>query len=208
MTGATYQVVRPTKTISNLGMHYLDIAQLSIVMTQPDFSLARVLRTCQDAIQVGDIMIPFQPLALPSIPRPRQFNPTMAVAGDVKGSVVISRAMLVNFGTSALRTSGFIPGVRSGRLSQLSRGVASEGEIVYIDAGESLGVKPGDVFVVYRDVTVDNRLYSLPKEAKKLKDVRTAIGELIVLKVEERASTALVTYASDGLSLGDVVERR
>ena len=38
--------------------------------------------------------------------------------------------------------------------------------------------------------------------------VRTAIGELVVLKVEERASTALVTYASDGLSLGDVVERR
>jgi len=217
-TGTMYQVIRPTTTITNpvgqtseqrdLGTHYLDIAQLSVVMTQPDFSLARVIRTCADAIQVGDIMLPFQPLAVPSVARPREFSPTMTVSGDVKGSVVISQAMLLNFGSSALKTSGIIPGVRGGRLASLARGVASEGEIVYIDAGEGQGVKPGDVFVVYRNLAQDKRLYNIPKEAKKLKDVRTAVGELVVLKVEERASTALVTYASDGLSLGDAVERK
>jgi hypothetical protein len=31
---------------------------------------------------------------------------------------------------------------------------------------------------------------------------------LIVLKVGEKASSALVTYSSDALSLGDFVERR
>jgi len=216
-TGKMYQVIRPTTRITNpngrtsterdLGMHYLDVAQLSVVMTQPDFSLARVVRSCGDAVQIGDIMLPFQPITLPAIARPRQFSPTMKVSGDVKGSVVISQAMLLNFG-SVLKGSGVIPGVRSGRLASLDRGIASEGEIVYIDAGQSRGVKPGDVFVVYRNVDVDNRLYDIPKQAQKLKGVRTAIGELVVLKVEERASTALVTYASDGLSLGDAVERR
>ena len=216
-TSAMYQVIRPTTTITNpsggagtqrdLGMHYLDVAQLSVVMTQPDFSIARVIRTCGDGIQVGDIMLPFQPIAVPAVARPRQFSPTMKVAGDVKGSVVISQAMLLNFG-SVLKGSGIIPGVRRGHLASLDRGIASEGEIVYIDAGQSLGVKPGDVFVVYRNVELDGRLYKVPKEAKKLKGVRTAIGELVVLKVEERASTALVTYASDGLSLGDAVERK
>src|SRR5438094_7021859 len=47
-TGNTYQVVRPTKTLTNpngrtkaerdLGMHYLDIAQLRVVLAQPEFS--------------------------------------------------------------------------------------------------------------------------------------------------------------------------
>jgi hypothetical protein len=71
-------------------------------------------------------------------------------------------------------------------------------------------VKPGDVFVVYRDVDadVDQRLYNYPSQVKKLKTARRAIGELVVVKVGERAATALVTYATDGLVLGDSVERR
>jgi hypothetical protein len=69
-------------------------------------------------------------------------------------------------------------------------------------------VRPGDVFVAYRYVELDKRLYHYPKESDKLENARTAIGELIVLKVGERGSTALVTYASDALVLGDAVERR
>jgi hypothetical protein len=34
------------------------------------------------------------------------------------------------------------------------------------------------------------------------------IGELVVIKVRERAATALVTFTSDGVSLGDLVELR
>src|SRR5204863_6013993 len=53
VTGNMYQVVRPTKGLTNpngrtrkereLGMHYLDVGQLKVVLTQPDFSLARVM---------------------------------------------------------------------------------------------------------------------------------------------------------------------
>ena len=79
---------------------------------------------------------------------------------------------------------------------------------MYVDVGEGQGARPGDLFIVYRNVNLDSALYSLPPEARKLKGAREAIGELVLLKVGERASTALVTYASDGISLGDVVERR
>lgn len=214
--GSVYQVIRPTTTVMNpkgrtskdrnLGMHYLDIAQLSVVLTQPDFSLARVMRSCE-AVEVGDIMMPFQQIQLPPIPAPRRFSPTMKASGDVKGSVVIAKSVLMNFG-STLKGTSMIPGVRGGHLGSLERGVASEGNIVYLDIGQDSGVKPGDIFIVYRATQLDDKLYDLPKESKKIQGLKNAIGELIVLKVGERASTALVTYASDGISLGDSVERR
>ena len=90
----------------------------------------------------------------------------------------------------------------------MEQGIASEGMIVYIDVGQDKSVKPGDVFIVFRDVETEQRLYDLPKEVSRLKKTHNAIGELIVVKVGERAATALVTYAADGLALGDSVERR
>src|SRR5262249_23773208 len=63
--GAVYSVVRPTKRITdpsrtgaarNLGMHYLDVAQIKIVQTQADSSLARVTQNCE-AIEVGDLLV-------------------------------------------------------------------------------------------------------------------------------------------------------
>jgi len=178
-----------------------------VVIAQPEFSLARVLRSCQDAAQVGDILIPFEPIVLPPRDRPRPFSPTMTVTGGIKASIVTTLSVLLNTGSS-MGGAGQIPGVRGGRLGSLERGIAGEGSILYIDAGQTQGVKPGDIFIAFRDIDMDSRLYRLPPESKKLRGVRTAIGEIIVLKVGERASTALVTYATDGLSLGDVVERR
>ena len=80
--GDMFNVIRPTKRIEsraprsgdrNLGTHYLEIAQLQVIMPQPDFALARVIHSCE-AVELGDIMIPFQRVDLPTVPRPRPFN--------------------------------------------------------------------------------------------------------------------------------------
>jgi hypothetical protein len=215
--GQTYQVVRPTRTMTNpyartknardLGMHYLDVGQLRVVLTQPDFSLARVLHTCGDAVDVGDILMPFEQIKIPTPPRPRQFNPLMTTNSGVTGMIVSTQSVVMNFGSS-FQTTGRIPGVHGSHLGYLDRGVAAESTIVYIDIGQDHAVNPGDVFIVYRETELDRRLYDFPKEAKKLKNTRRAIGELIVVKVGERAATAIVTYASEELTLGDSVERR
>ncbi len=215
--GTTYQVVRPTKTLTNpegrtskerdLGMHYLEIAQVKVALAQPDFSLARVVHNCGDAIEVGDIMIPFRPIVLPPRPRPRPFSPNMTVTSGVKAKIVSTKGVLLNFG-STFKGSRVTPGVPGNHMGGVERGIASEGTIVYLDAGQDKNVKPGDVFIVFRDVQLDERLYALPKEVSALKGKRTAIGELIILKAGERASTALVTYSTDALSLGDSAERR
>jgi hypothetical protein len=221
MAGNTYQVVRPTIELTNpyshgrsdhnLGLHYLDVAQLRVVLVQPEFSLARVLHSCADAVEVGDLLVPFEQIRFPEPGRPRPFSPTMSpvanTTGGVTGSIVSTKDVMLNFGSS-YRISGMIPGVRYGHLGPLERGIASEGTIVYIDLGQEKGVKPGDVFIVYRFVELDERLYPLPKEVRRLRNARMAIGEVVVVKTGERASTALVTYATDGLTLGDMIEKR
>jgi hypothetical protein len=215
--GTMYSVIRPTRKMSNpygrakaerdLGMHYLDVAQLRVVMTQSDFSLARVVRTCADAVDPGDFLTPFQTISVPEPPRPRPFSPLMTTDGKLSGVIVSSKDVLLNFGSS-FRASGQIPGVHGGRLGPVEHGISGEGSIVYIDLGLNKDIKPGDVFIVYRNIDVDETVYSLPREIDRLRTARAAIGELVIVKVGERAATAVVTYATDALSLGDVVERR
>ena len=62
--------------------------------------------------------------------------------------------------------------------------------------------------LMLRYVDFDDRLFSAPREIERLRNARTAVGEVIVMQVGERASAAVVTYSSDALSLGDAVERR
>jgi hypothetical protein len=216
--GDLFQVVRPTKMLTNpfgrtkagseLGRHYLDVAQMKVMLTQPDFALARVMHSCGDAVEVGDIIMPFQQIVLPPLPRPRPFNSQMTPANGVQGMIVSNKDVLLNFGSS-FQLSGEAAGTTgTDRLGLMTRGIAGAGTIVYIDIGQEKGVKAGDVFIVYRTIDLDERLSRLPAEASKLKGIRTAIGELIVVKTGERASTAVVTYASDALALGDSVARR
>jgi hypothetical protein len=176
------------------------------VLAQPHFSLARVTHSSSDAVEVGDILTPLAPIVFPALARPRPFSPTMQTTSGVSGMIVGTKSLLLNFG-STFKLSNDIKGVGDGVLKTTERGIASDGAIVYIDIGQDRA-KSGDVFIAYRNAVLDGRLYKLPDDAKKLKGARTAIGELIVLKVGERGSTALVTYASDALTLGDVVERR
>jgi hypothetical protein len=119
-TGSTYQVVRPTRTLNNpyartkadraLGMHYLDVAQLRVMVVQPHFSVARVIHNCSDAVEVGDILTPFQPIVLPARTRPRSFSPMMQTTSGVSGMIVASKSVLLNFG-STFKLSSDIRGV-------------------------------------------------------------------------------------------------
>jgi hypothetical protein len=165
-----------------------------------------VSRVC-DAIELGDIMIPFQKFDVPVLPRGRPFNPFMKAAGGIKGSVVITKGVLLNFG-STFQASGIIPHAGSSELAPLEGGVAGTGGVVYVDLGVRSGVKPGDIFIVYRPIEENSFLYSFPDDAKGIRNARTAIGEVVILKVEDTASTALVTYSSVGILAGDFVERR
>jgi hypothetical protein len=211
--GSTYQVVRATRKIdspsrrvgdNDLGMHYLEIAQVQVVTGQDSNSLARVTQTCE-AIEPGDLLLPYTRAQFPALPQRRPFSQTMTASGLMPGKIVITKAVLLNFG-SPFNGSPRLVGTSDARLGGLARGIAGESGIVYVDIGKSSGANPGDLFIVFRDVdTTDPVLVASGQKSGKRK---TAIAEIVILRVEDRASTALVTYSDDGISLGDYVERR
>ena len=82
--------------------------------------------------------------------------------------IVSAKSVLLNFG-SMFRMSDEIPGVRGNdRLGVTERGIAAAGSIVYIDLGQDQNVKPGDIFIVYRNVDFDERLFPAPREIERL----------------------------------------
>jgi len=206
--GATYQVLRPTKTVtsskgkgaSNLGTHYLEVAQVQVVVSQPDHSLGRVSQGCE-AVELGDLLVPYNKIDFPALPSKRPFSGTMKGSGQVPGNIVMTKDTLANSGSS-YGTGASVPRAPWGSLKTLDRGVVSEGGVVYVDVGKREGVKAGDFFIVFRDVELRDG------SALKGQKARSAIAELVIIKVEDLASTALVTYSADAISLGDVVERR
>ncbi len=213
--GQILTVVRPTIAIRSpraavgaLGMHYLELGQLRVVLVQSDFSLARVINSC-DSIEIGDTVVGFRLIDFPELPKNRPFSPTMPSSGKITGAVAMSQTALFNAASTVFGTSTRLPGPAGTHLSGLSAGMAADGQIVYIDLGNRDGVRIGDIFLIYRPLNVDNSLYDLSsKAARILGTQRQVIGELIVLKVEERAATAIITFASDGVSAGDFVELR
>jgi hypothetical protein len=213
--GSTYQVVRPTMKIDSparpanqkdLGMHYLEIAQIQIVVGQDSSAMARVAHACEP-IEVGDLVLPYTKVQFPALPSKRPFSPTMKASGQMSATVIMTKGVLLNFGSSFKMSTGLAGTSGTSELSKLSRGVAGEQQVVYLDLGKSSGAKPGDLFIVFRDMARSDELLAAPTGTKPEKR-KTAIAEIVILRVEDRASTALVTYTNDGVALGDSVERR
>src|SRR6202007_1738203 len=108
-----------------------------------DFSLARVFHSCGDGVEIGDIMLPFEPIELPPLERPRPFSPLMTTSSGVKGEIVGTKSVVLSYG-SRFAGPNIQPGVgathtASGggtRLGAIDRGVAAAGEIVYINIGQ------------------------------------------------------------------------
>jgi hypothetical protein len=187
--GTTYEVLRPTKSVRGLGMHYLEVAQVQIVIGEADHALGRIINGCE-SVEMGDILVPFNKVEFPALPAKRSFSGTMKASGQVPGNIVMTKDSVVN---SRSKTEG--PAANRRSLKTLEKGIVAEGSVVYLDVGKQAGAKTGDLFIVFRD-------------HPKVENVRTAIAEVVILKVEDTSSSALVTYSDDAISLGDVVERR
>jgi hypothetical protein len=206
--GATYQVIRPTRRVDSptrpaqdrdLGMHYLQIAQIRVVTVQDVASTARVTESCE-AVEAGDLVVPYTRAPFPALPERRTFSSSMRASGQAQGKVVMGMSVLLNSGSVVFKGSSRLAGAGQGALTTVERGIAGEGNVVYVDVGRQ-NAKPGDLFIVFRD-TVETASDGT-KETH-----RNAVGELVILGVEDRAATALVTYSTDAIALGDSVERR
>ena len=73
-------------------------------------------------------------------------------------------------------------------------GAVGTGNLVSIDLGENDGIIPGSIFTVFR--------YNHPDAPRRV------LGELAVLTVHPRTSTAKITFAYDYMEQGDLIEAK
>jgi hypothetical protein len=69
-----------------------------------------------------------------------------------------------------------------------------EGYLVSLDVGEEQGIIPGNLFTIYRQVYEQTG--------------RVVLGQLAVLTVQRRTSTAKIMYSANAISPGDSIELR
>ena len=182
--GSMYQVVRATRKVSNpeggLGS--------SLGMHYMDVGQIQIVQVQEDfalaqVLYSCDALEPSDvllPYVRLDVPElPR--NRSFSSAMKATGNIKGT----VSFFRNSVAVAG---SVYSSRTPPSAKSIVGTGGVVYLNVGEAAGVKAGDLFIVYRG--------------------SAAIAEVAVLKVEEKSSTALVTYSTDALVLGDRVERR
>jgi outer membrane protein OmpA-like peptidoglycan-associated protein len=206
--GDEFLVIRPVKDalkmkwfesqptlMRAMGQRWQDIGRIKVVAkdpTHPNVAIAQVTNSC-DFVQRGDYVRPFTARTTPTIVLP-PFNRFQPPNGKELAMVVTAKDYHSAQGTN---------------------------DIVYVNLGSAQGVKEGDYFRFFRyqQTRSQEKAYQLrgmqdrvwgfgATPARYYRDdlPREALGEGIVLRTGENASTVMVTFANKEIYLGDYVE--
>src|SRR6185437_10450357 len=182
--------------LKKLGELYQDLGRAKVLYIRNKTAVAQIESSCSD-VMPGDTAVPFQERPRPEF-KQTTFERFAPPNGKTTGRVVMGRDLDTEFGSH---------------------------RIVYLNVGESQGVKPGDYFRVtrefssiannpaeslefnanaYDDTQKDPSKFNFRKQAGELP--RRIIGELMVINAGANSSTALTTFTPEDVHLGDGVE--
>lgn len=177
------------------GQPYLDEGYARIIEQRGDFFVARVEFSC-DAIVAGDLVVPFVERPLVSVRQHTTANRFPVAAGAVDGKIVMVREgdKYASVGRKVFLNVGSDKGVKPGDYFRVSRGYSSE---VY---------DPADQATVNSTITDDTQ--KKPQHIGSKSDLpNRLVGELVVLTVENKTATAMVTFMMEEMHAGDIVEQ-
>jgi peptidoglycan-associated lipoprotein len=179
------------------GQYYKDIGQVEVTAVHPTSAIARVTHACE-ALGLGDLVIPFRERPYPEYKPDEEFDRFAAPSGLPVGVLMAGKEFTHAFG---------------------------QGSVVYVSLGSRDGVVVGDYVRLFRPA--HNTAYngyrkvvmgqwkryrgvaaqSKPLPTGKRKDLpRESMGEALVVNVQEKVSTALVTFSLREFHAGDFVE--
>jgi hypothetical protein len=180
----------------SMGTMYADEGRIKIIHAEVKTSVAQVVFSC-DYMQRGDIVRPFEERPQPALRDPKQFDHFAAPSGKGAGTVAFMKDFQ-QFG---------------GRL-----------QTAYVNLGSAQGVKVGDYIRIFRyqgttsanipqypdmqyTARVLGELYGRAPQPYAGKDLpREVLGEGIVLNVNTKSATVLITTATVPIMSGDWAE--
>ena len=179
-----------------LGTYVRRLGRVKVLAVQDRTSIAEITESCQDRIEVGFEVEPDPGLTSPP-------------------------ARAISFSKLDVEPSG----KPNGYVVYLQDGMngAVAGSMVDVDLGTRDGVHAGDVMLIYlsnasprpRDVTYDYKWDGKRYVSQPLRDdsshelfPRKPIGQLVVIRTEERTSSAKIVYSIRDVEVGSQVELR
>jgi len=182
--------------LKKLGEMYQDLGRAKVLYIRNKTAVAQIESSC-NPVMPGDIAVPFQERPRPEF-KQTQFERFAAPNGKMTGHIVMGKDLDTEIGMR---------------------------RVVYLNVGESQGVKPGDYFRITREYTAvsKNPAESLPfhapasdptqKDSSKFdfrkqsgELPRRSLGELMVISTSPTTSAALTTSMLEDVHLGDGIE--
>ncbi len=214
--GDEYSVIRPVKDpfgiewtkwefgiLHKMGTMWEDEGRVKVLVVRPDVSIGQVEHFC-DYVQRGDILLPFSERPAPPLKSEANFDRFAPANGKPLAMVITGKKFQQQVGNE---------------------------DIVYVNLGNTQGVKIGDYFRIFRyQGTQHETAYQTPRYSfdmefnSAVKDVpiygfgsvskkynwsnvpREDVGEGIVLRTGPNSATVLITFCLREIFPGDYVE--
>jgi hypothetical protein len=175
-----------------LGTLWEDEGRVKVVVVHANTSTAQVENSCE-YLQRGDVALPFTQRPAPSLKSEDKFDRFADTSGKAKAMVVFGKHFQQTYGAD---------------------------DVVYVNLGSAQGVKVGDYFRVFRYTGTQNEtayqtrrmafdVYGFGAVSKDFKwdnVPREVLGEGIVVRTGENASSVIITFALREVYAGDYVE--
>ena len=179
-----------------VGQYYQDIGQVEVKIIHPTIATAYVTATC-DPLMRGDILIPMEERPSPEYKPSEYFDRWAPPSGKPTGLILPGKDFAYMMG---------------------------QGDVLYATVGSSHGAVVGDYLTLFRPATGTQfegynkmekgqwKTYRGVPEGTNLQHKirqdlpREILGEALVIRVEEKTVTALITYSLRESHAGDFVE--
>jgi hypothetical protein len=228
--GQEFAVVRPrgkfssklSKKRGQLGVYIQEIGRIRVKDVKQQVSVAEVLDSC-DLIMMGDLLKPWRARTVPSIRPLRKLNRFLDPNGKQTGRIVMARSAreMVTKNDLVFIDLGRQDGLKKGDYLTIYRpggtGNITEFEDIYVGTPASEGFgsdefKGGNYSLhAPRTKKMESSSRGPVETRPDVKRKRPAIprkvlGEMVILEVQERTASAIVTQADMEVHNGDYVE--
>lgn len=216
--GAVYYIIRPVGMINHpftkkkLGYLVRELGLLRVVEVGNQTSTAEITVSC-DTVEFGDLLKPYEEYTGPNVGETRPLPRFGEGSGGTTGQIVMAPGFHENLSANRVVyiDLGSRQDVRAGDLFT-----------IYREIGPSEGITnpPRDKVVNRRSSGYSGDRfhggeYSIQGTRVPLEQVmrerpplpRKVLGELVVLKVENGASVAMITRTNAEVQIGDMIER-
>lgn len=186
------------RTARAVGNQYAELGRVRVLDVQKGIGIAEVELSC-DAFAVGDLALPWADKPVPTFRRDLPINRFVQPNGMTIGRIVSSKDydMLTADKHKVYLNVGESQGVKVGDYFRATRTYTDS----FKDPNDSLSVKAS---VIEADQAKGTPTFNMKMRSGELP--RKTLGEMIVLQVTPTSSTAMITRSLEQIYVGDGVE--